>query len=83
MQQDIFTSEGILTVGYSYQNLIFAEGQCTRFTLLGVKNLSLLAVPKERPYWQATPTSLAITERTLAHPISKNFYQHNQDLTMP
>ena len=52
-----------------------------RFTLLGVKTFLLLAVPKEHPYWQATPTPLVITERTLAHPISKNFYQHNQDLT--
>lgn len=82
MQQDIFTSEGILTVGYSYQNLIFAEGyNAPGSPYWALKTFLLLAVPKGHPYWQATPTPLAITERTLAHPISKNFYQHNQDLT--
>jgi hypothetical protein len=82
MQQDIFNSEGVLTVGYHYQNLVFAEGyNAPGSPYWALKTFILLAIPKDHPYWQASSIPLQIAERTLAHPISKNFYQHNLALT--
>lgn len=80
MQQDIFTPEGLLSVGYYYQNLIFAEGyNAPGSPYWALKTFLLLAVPKDHPYWQATATSLTLEKDMLAHPVSKNFYQHNED----
>ncbi|MHC5215586.1 DUF2264 domain-containing protein [Enterococcus sp. LJL128] len=80
MKQDIFTPEGLLSVGYHYQNLVFAEGyNAPGSPYWSFKTFILLAVPKEHPYWQAEVQPLNIQSNPLSLPVSRNFYQYNQD----
>ncbi len=82
MQQDIFTPEGLLSVGYYYQNLVFAEGyNAPGSPYWAFKTFLLLAVPKDHPYWQAEVQPLQMKILKNPHPISRNYYQHNRDLT--
>ncbi|MGM0124580.1 hypothetical protein IGI37_001958 [Enterococcus sp. AZ194] len=81
-KKEIFSTDGLLTVGYHYQNLVFAEGyNAPGSPYWALKTFLLLAVPDEHPYWSAEALPLTIEKRTLALPESKNFYQYNQDLT--
>ncbi|WP_270344561.1 DUF2264 domain-containing protein [Enterococcus thailandicus] len=80
--QEIFSTDGLLTVGYHYENLIFAEGyNGFGSPYWALKSFLLLAVPADHPYWQAQEQPLTIDERFLAVPESKNFYQYNRELT--
>lgn len=79
---DIFTNDGLLSVGYHYQNLVFAEGyNAPGSPYWSMKAFLLLAAPQDHPYWQAAAQPLQITEKVLSHPVSKNFYQYNEDLS--
>ncbi|WP_430611061.1 DUF2264 domain-containing protein [Enterococcus sp. DIV0876] len=81
MQQDIFTPEGLLSVGYYYQNLVFAEGyNAPGSPYWAFKTFLLLAVPKEHPYWQAKTQPLQVSENKHPHPISRNYYQYSSEL---
>lgn len=80
MQQDIFTPEGLLSVGYHYQNLVMAEGyNAPGSPYWSFKTFILLGVPQDHPYWQAEVLPLSIPEKRLALPESKNYYAYNQD----
>lgn len=82
MDKEIFSTDGLLTVGYHYQNLVFGEGyNGPGSPYWAMKSFLLLAVPDDHPYWQADICPLQIEEKTLALPESKNFYQYNQSLT--
>ena len=82
MTKEIFSTDGLLTVGYHYENLVFAEGyNAYGSPYWALKTYILLAVPDEHPYWTAKALPLRIPTRSLAVPESKNFYQYNEDLT--
>lgn len=82
MNHKIFTSEGLLSVGYHYPNYIFSEGyNGPGSPYWSFKTFILLAVPKEHPYWKAPVQEFHVKERYLAHPISRNYYQHNESGT--
>lgn len=80
--KEIFSTDGLLTVGYHYENLVFAEGYNSYGSpYWALKSYLLLAVPSDHPYWESEPLPLSIEKRNLASPESRNFYQFNQDLT--
>lgn len=80
MNHEIFTPEGLLSVGYHYQNLTFAEGyNAPGSPYWSFKTFILLAVPEDHPYWQAEPQPLQIEENPLSLPESRSFYQYNDD----
>ncbi|MDH6363964.1 hypothetical protein M2139_000949 [Enterococcus sp. PF1-24] len=82
MQQEILTTDDLLSVGYHYQNLVFAEGyNAPGSPYWSFKSFLLLAVPEDHPYWQAEATPLNIEKRQLSLPESKNYYLFNEDLT--
>ena len=82
MNKKIFTSEGLLSIGYHYPDSVFTEGyNGPGSPYWSFKSFILLAVPKEHPYWQAQMQPLKIEVSSLAHPISRNFYQHNESRT--
>src|SRR5699024_2206015 len=54
MKQPIFSSDGLLTIGYGYPNLIMAEGYngpCSPYWAM--KAFLPLAIPEEHAFWQA------------------------------
>ena len=82
MNKEIFSADGLLTVGYHYENLVFAEGyNAYGSPYWALKTFLLLAVADDHPYWKAEALPLTIQNRSLAVPESKNFYQYNEDLT--
>jgi hypothetical protein len=53
-KQAILTSDGLLNVGYAYENLVMAEGyNGAGSPYWAFKSFLLLAVDKNHPYWQA------------------------------
>lgn len=79
-EQDIFSTDGLLTVGYHYENLVFAEGyNGPGSPYWALKSFLLLAVSDDHPYWQAKTTELTIEKETLPLPIARNFFQYNKD----
>ena len=80
VNHDIFTTDGLLSVGYHYQNLVFAEGyNGPGSPYWSFKTFILLAVPNEHPYWTAEALPLNIEVNPLRLTESRNFYQYNQD----
>jgi hypothetical protein len=70
MRQPIFTETGLLTIGYTYPNLLMAEsynGPGSPYWAL--KILLPLALPETHPFWQADEAPLPATTRvrTLPH----------------
>ena len=54
MKQPIFDRDGVLTIGYGYPNLIFAEGyNAPGSPYWAMKVFAVLALPEEHPFWQA------------------------------
>jgi len=54
MGRPIFDRDGVLTIGYGYPNLIFAEGyNAPGSPYWAMKVFAVLALPEEHPFWQA------------------------------
>lgn len=54
LSQPIFSSDGVLTVGYSYPNLIMAENYNAPGSVYwAMKAFLPLALPEDDPFWQA------------------------------
>ena len=54
MSRPIFDRDGILTIGYGYPNLIFAEGyNAPGSPYWAMKVFAVLALPEDHPFWQA------------------------------
>ena len=54
MRQPIFDRDGILTIGYGYPNLVFAEGyNAPGSPYWAMKVFAVLALPEDHPFWQA------------------------------
>src|SRR5207248_7125795 len=59
MRQPIFTETGLLTIGYTYPNLVMAESyNSSQSPYWALKAFLPLALPEEHPFWQAEETSL-------------------------
>lgn len=64
MQKEIFTSEGVLTIGYHYPNLVMAEGyNAPGSPYWSLKTFLILAVPEEHPFWLAEAEPLQLEEQ--------------------
>ncbi|MBQ3477907.1 MAG: DUF2264 domain-containing protein [Clostridia bacterium] len=60
MKQPIFDRDGILTIGYGYPNLIFAEGyNAPGSPYWAMKVFAVLALPEDHPFWQAEEEAYA------------------------
>ena len=54
MRQPIFDRDGVLTIGYGYPNLIFAEGyNAPGSPYWAMKVFAVLALPDSHPFWRA------------------------------
>ena len=54
MKKPIFDRDGVLTIGYGYPNLVFAEGyNAPGSPYWAMKVFAALALPREHPFWQA------------------------------
>lgn len=62
----IFTSDGLLSIGYGYQNLNMAEGyNAPGSPYWAFKTFLILALPDTHPFWQAEEADLAFTEKSV------------------
>ena len=67
-EQRYFTTDGLLSVGYDYQNMVFAEGyNGPGSPYWAFKTFILLAVPKDHPYWQAETQPISFQKNTYLH----------------
>ena len=54
MKRPIFDRDGVLTIGYGYPNLIFAEGyNAPGSPYWAMKVFAVLALPEDHPFWTA------------------------------
>ena len=54
MKRPIFDRDGVLTIGYGYPNLIFAEGyNAPGSPYWAMKVFAALTLPEDHPFWQA------------------------------
>lgn len=54
MKQPIFDRDGVLTIGYGYPNLVFAEGyNAPGSPYWAMKVFAVLALPEDHPFWRA------------------------------
>lgn len=78
MEQSIFTTDGVLSTGYYYQNLVMAEGyNAPGSPYWACKSFLMLAVPKNHPYWQAEAVPINLPKNSYPSPESRNYYQVN------
>ncbi len=60
MRRPIFDRDGVLTIGYGYPNLVFAEGyNAPGSPYWAMKVFAVLALPEEHPFWQAQEADYA------------------------
>ncbi|MDO4867608.1 MAG: DUF2264 domain-containing protein [Clostridia bacterium] len=60
MKRPIFDRDGVLTIGYGYPNLIFAEGyNAPGSPYWAMKVFAVLALPEDHPFWQAAEADCA------------------------
>ncbi|MFV0576706.1 MAG: DUF2264 domain-containing protein [Vibrio sp.] len=76
--QDIFTRDGILNIGYAYPNLIMAEDYNSPGSpYWSLKTYLLLALPEEHPFWHVEQEELP-TLNSCAIPHAQQLIVHNQ-----
>lgn len=62
----IFSADGLLTIGYTYQNLNMAEGyNAPGSPYWALKTFLLLAVPENHPFWTTEEEKLPFTEKSV------------------
>ncbi len=77
---DIFSNDGLLTVGYHYPNLVFAEGyNGPGSPYWALKTFILLAVPKSHPFWRATETPYPVAAPLTVSNSGRALYQHSAE----
>jgi hypothetical protein len=65
-KQSIFSPEGLLTIGYGYQNLNMAEGyNAPGSPYWALKTFLLLALPENHPFWQAEEEPVKFLEKSV------------------
>lgn len=79
LAQEILTTDDVLSIGYHYQNLVFAEGyNGPGSPYWSLKTFLILAVPDHHPFWQSAALPLSV-EQTLSLPESRNYYHYSDD----
>ncbi|WP_234123495.1 DUF2264 domain-containing protein [Clostridium hydrogenum] len=64
--KDIFSTDGLLTIGYGYQNLNMAEGyNAPGSPYWALKTFLILALPDTHPFWTADEEDLVFTEKSV------------------
>lgn len=67
LKQPVFDNAGILTVGYTYPNLLMSESyNATGSPYWALKTFLILALPEEHPFWQAESLPLPELKEVLA-----------------
>lgn len=80
LQQDIFSRDGVLTIGYHYQNLVMAEGyNAPGSPYWALKSFLLLAVANDHPFWEASIAPLNIEQKQIAIPEARMLISHSDD----
>lgn len=80
MKQDIFSSDGILTVGYCYQNLNMAEGyNAPGSPYWSMKLFLLLAIPDDHPFWSASIEKLELEDKIVYQPNARMIITHSDN----
>lgn len=76
-KQDILDRDGILNIGYAYDNLVMAEGyNAPGSPYWAFKSFLLLAVPKDHPYWQADALPFRPQAERYLSLEGRAFYEH-------
>ncbi|WP_245640070.1 DUF2264 domain-containing protein [Paenibacillus dakarensis] len=77
MNHHIFTTDGMLSVGYHYQNLVMGEGyNGTGSPYWAFKSFLLLAVAEDHPYWHTEEAEQMISSCRLSLPSMKAMIEH-------
>lgn len=77
LQQDILTTDGLLSVGYAYENLVMAEGyNAPGSPYWSFKSFLMLAVPKNHPYWQSEKKPLSLPKNKIISHEGRALYEH-------
>lgn len=78
-QKPIFTTDGLLSIGYGYANLNMAEGyNAPGSPYWALKNFIVLALPDNDPFWSVTEES-PIFERKIVNQHSRMLLVHSAD----
>lgn len=82
MDQKMFDRDGVLTIGYSYPNLIMAERyNAPGSPYWGMKILLCLALPDDHPFWKAETKELPpLTEIKLLKQADMLMHRHGSDV---
>lgn len=77
MNHPIFTADGVLSVGYHYQNLVMGEGyNGAGSPYWAFKSFLLLAVADDHPYWQAEEVEQEVLQSRIALASMKAMIEH-------
>lgn len=64
--ENIFSADGLLNIGYAYQNLNMAEGyNAPGSPYWALKTFLALAVPEDHPFWTAEEQDLPFVEKSV------------------
>ena len=78
-QQPIFTTEGLLSIGYAYPNLIMAEGyNAPGSPYWAMKNFIILALPDDDTFWTVSEQEPKFTSQEV-NPYSRMLLVHSLD----
>lgn len=79
MKQDIFKIDGILNLGYSYENMNFTEGyNGPGSPYWALKPFIVLALPDNHPFWQAEEEPLNLPNKIVV-PEGRMYITRNND----
>ena len=79
--QDIFTSNGELTIGYYYRNLIMSEGyNAYGSPYWALKSFIVLALEDNHPFWSVEEVEPTVAEQVLIKP-ARQLLQRNESGT--
>lgn len=78
-QQPIFTTDGLLSIGYAYPNLVMAEGyNAPGSPYWAFKNFILLALSEDDAFWQL-PETCPDFPKQVVNPHSRMLLVHSDD----
>ncbi len=64
--ENIFSADGLLNIGYAYQNLNMAEGyNAPGSPYWALKTFLVLAVPEDHPFWTSEEQALPFLEKSV------------------
>lgn len=80
--REIFNSDGVLSIGYHYQNLVMGEGyNAPGSPYWAFKMFILLAVPKDHPFWKTPSQPLKLEKEKIAVSEGRMLLTHTKNDT--